>query len=450
MDEKLKEMLDKLQVKFDAQKTELEELTKNYMSVKNSHDELATKIGEGGDSEKFNEQIEELKNELSDITTKFNKALSQPVIEEGAEKNALKELVVKSFGSWISGSKSSSSKDFIEHVKSFSEGQFKAVNITNAADGGLAVAEVLFRDVIEYAREFSPIVSLVKFMPAMTRNFREMVLVSYPSTQEGIENVAGTAIAETTTPTYKEVKSKEFKINAKPRITDEAMYGADIDIYGKLVELLGIQLGVALAAQILYGNGADKNARGILSSNRLDITDGTGESWKPTLAANPANARSADFFPAIGTGVSASLGLDFEAICDYVIDVCNFLPTMYLQGAEWVMNRKTKGLFEKVRNKDGDPIFRNGYINGVNVLLLNGYPVRLDDTYPDVAADKPFATFGRLDRAFAINNGDVNKMLLDPYSVDGCTVIKTDKEYFEMIQNSDAIVVCVATANAGA
>lgn len=450
MDEQLKQLLENLQLKFDAQKSELEKLTTNYMNVKNAHDDLVTKIGQGADETKFTDQINELKNELSDISTKFNKALSNPIVDEGAEKSAIKTIVVKSIGSWISGAKSNSNADFIEHVKSFGEGQFKAANLTNAADGGLAVAEVLFRDVIEYAREFSPIVSLVKFMPAMTRNFREMVLVSYPSTQAGIENVAGVTIAETATPTYKEVRSKDFKINAKPRITDEAMYGADIDIYGKLVALLGVQLGISLANQILYGNGADKNARGILSSNRVDITDVTGESWKPTLHATPASARNADFFPAIGTGVSGSLGADFEAVCDFVVDVCNMLPTMYLPGAEWVMNRKTKGLFEKVRNNDGDPIFRTDYRNGVAVLMLNGYPVRIDDTYPDVAADSTFATFGRMDLAFAINNGDIDKMLLDPYSVDGCTVIKTDKEYFEMIQNSDAIIICAATANSGA
>ena len=54
---------------------------------------------------------------------------------------------------------------------------------------------------------------------------------SYPSVAEGIENVAGTDFAQTTTQEYKEVKSKEFKVSAKPRITDEAMYGADIDLY---------------------------------------------------------------------------------------------------------------------------------------------------------------------------------------------------------------------------
>jgi hypothetical protein len=40
-------------------------------------------------------------------------------------------------------------------------------------------------------------------------------------------------------------------------------------------------------------------------------------------------------------------------------------------------------------------------------------------------------------------------MLLDPYSVDGCTVVKMDKEMFEMVGSSDAILVCAATANAG-
>ena len=89
---------------------------------------------------------------------------------------------------------------------------------------------MLSSDVIEYAREFSPILGQVGRKPT-TRDYRELVLVSYPSVQEGIENVAGTSITETTTQEYKEVAARVFKVNAKPRITDEAMYSADIDLY---------------------------------------------------------------------------------------------------------------------------------------------------------------------------------------------------------------------------
>jgi HK97 family phage major capsid protein len=360
------------------------------------------------------------------------------------QKQAMHEAVLKPvIGAWI---KQKDKTEFFSFVKDGSTEQFKSLNITNADEGGRAVAEILSRDVIEYAREYSPILGQVGRKPSMTRNFRELVLVTYPSVQEGIENVAGTQISQTTTQEYKEVRSKEFKVNAKPRITDEAMYGADIDLYGDLIRLLGREISIYLAAQVLYGNGTGKNARGILSSNRVDITDGTGESFKPTLAADPADARDANFYPVYPTGVSGSLGADDKAIVDFIIDLTNTLPTQYLPGAKFHMNRKTKGVLEKVRDANDKPIFMESYRVG-EPPMLRGFPVVIDDTLPDLEADSTPIVFGNLQQAFAINDGDIDKMLIDPYTVDGCTVVKYDKEMFEIVQNTDAILVVAATTN---
>ena len=422
--EELKALLEKAVADVEAQNAKNEAVTTKVKA-------LETKL-ESAPSE---EKMEEILNEISDLRSKMAAPITQPV----DQVKAVREVATNALAAFI---KSGQKEDVFSFVKSHSADQFKTLNITNADEGGRAVAEVLSRDVIEYAREYSPILGEIG-RKNLTRNYRDLVLVTYPSTQEGIENLAGTKISETTTQEYKEVASKEFKINAKPRITDEAMYGADIDIYGQLTRLLGREISISLAAQVLKGNGTGKNCRGILSSKRVDIASGTGQSWKPTLAANPADARDADFFPAKATGVDGSLGADDAAIVDFVIDCANELPTEYLGGAKWYMNRKTKGLFEKVRDADGNPIFRMNYREGG--LQLNGFPVVIDDTMPDVASDSLFAIFGDLSKAFALSNGDIDKMLLDPYTVDGCTVIKTDKEYFEIVQQSDAILILAAT-----
>ena len=92
------------------------------------------------------------------------------------------------------------------------------------------------------------------------------------------------------------------------------------------------------------------------------------------------------------------------------------------------MNRTTKGIFEKVRDTQGDPIFLHDYIEGLvgKQLILNGYPVVIDDT---------------------MANGDIDQMLLDPYTKKGSLIVYTEKEFFEMIQRSDAIIVAAATVN---
>ena len=441
---------------YEAQKDENSKLETKFKALDEKHVELLgkfDKLQESGDkdvsavkakSEELVKQLEELESEMSDLRTKQRPAIA--AISDEDQKKAMGQLGRKAVGEFVKSYKDGNNGDFFTFIKANVETQCKALNITNPSEGGLAVAEILSRDVMEYAREFSPIINHVGMKSAITRDYRQLIKVTYPSVQEGIENVAGSTIAETTTQTYVEVKSNVFKLNAKPRITDEAMYGSDIDIYADLRESLGEEIGIYLAAQLLFGNGTGKNARGILSSNRVDITDLTGESFKPTLGAG---RRDSDFYPVKTTGVSGSIGTDDVAIVDFVIDTCNELPTRYLNGAMWYMNRKTKGLFEKVRDADDKPIFMYDYVEGLpgKRLVLNGYPVVIDDTMPDVAADSLFAIFGRLDMAFAINNGDIDKLLVDPYSSDGCTVIKMDKEFFEMVQRSNAILVCAATAN---
>jgi len=449
--DEIKALLETATTKFAEAKKENEQTQVQVKTLETKLAEMQTKfdkVNTGNDDDakvKLADQINELQAEVSDLRTKAAKP-AVAVIDSKAQKDALVHVARKAIGAFIKGKNGQNDGDFFNFIKQHAENQMKTLNITNAAQGGLAVAEILSREVLDYARELSPVVAEIGLKPAITRDYRQLIKVTYPSVQAGIENVAGSAIAETTTQTYNEVKARVFKLNAKPRITDEAMFGTDIDIYSDLVSSLGEEVGIYLAAQILFGNGTGKNARGILSSNRVNITDLTGESWKPTLGVG---ARSPDFYPAFATGVSGSLGATDVDIVNFVIDVCNTLPTRYLNGAKWYMNRKTKGLFEKVRYDDGKPVFTYDYIEGLpgRRLMLNGYPVVIDDTLPNVAANSLFAIFGRLDLAFAMNNGDIDKMLLDPYTVDGCTVIKMDKEFFEMAQRSDAILVLAATAN---
>ena len=335
---------------------------------------------------------------------------------------------------------------FFDFVKNHATEQCKTLNLGTPAQGGLAVAETLDRDVMEYARDFSPIVSLVGYKASLTRSYRQLILITYPGVAEGVENIAGTKPAETSTQTYTEVKSKEFKLYAEPRITNEALYGTDIDVYSDLIALLGEQIAIYLAAQILKGDGQDKNCRGILSSNRVDITNETGKSFLPTLTADGNGARPADFYPVITTGVEGKIAADDKSMVDWVITTMSKLPSRYRRNAKWIMNENTKLMFELVRNANEDPIFRPDYINGEG-FLLNGKPVVIDDTMPDVAKDSLFAMYGDLSMAFAYNNGDIDQMLLDPYTSKGNLIVYTEKEYFEMMQRSDAIIVCAATTN---
>lgn len=449
----LKELITKATANFEAQKQENTQILAKMTSLSEKFTELKgefEKLREGGDmdtAKKMADQMDDVLNQLSDLRGKVKNPAA--AITDVNQKKAVQDLVMKAFGKSIKNSKSSK-QDIMSELRDQIDLEVKALNITTPAEGGYAVAEVLSRDVMDYAREMSPIAQYVGRKPEMTRDYRQLIKVSYPGVAEGIENVAGTAPAVTTTQEYVEVKAKEFKLYASPYITNEALMGTDINVYQDLIASLGEEIGIYLGSQILFGNGTGKNARGILSSKRVDITNLTGESFKPTLAADPANARDSDFYPVHATGVSGALGTDDVSAVNFIIDVTNTLPSRYLANAGWYMNRKTKGVFEKLRDAQDRPVFTYDYIEGTagRRMLLNGYPVIIDDTMPDIAANSTFAIFGDLSRAYAIADGDINQMLLDPYTKKGGLLVYTEKEFFEMVQHSDAILVLAATANA--
>lgn len=446
----LQALITKATENFMTQKGENEKLTVKLKAMETKHDELKgefEKLRDAGDvdgAKKIADTVTELVDEMSDLRSKHKNPAA--AISSEDQKKAMRSIVMKAVGHIIKDN-SKQKGDVFDSIKAEIDLQVKTLNISTPAQGGLAIAEVLSMDVMDYAREFSPIAQLVMMKSGMTRDYRQMIKITYPGVSEGIENVAGTVPAETSTQEYSEVKSKEFKLYAQPRITNEALYGTDIDVYGDLLACLGEEIGIYLASQLLYGDGAGKNARGILSSNRINITNLTGESFLPTLTPTGVGARNPDYYPVLPTGVSGAIGTDDVAIVNYVIDMTNTLPTRYLGNARWVMNRKTKGVFEKVRDADDRPIFVHDYIPGLpgKQLILNGYQVVIDDTMPDIAANSTFAIFGDLRNAFAMADGDIDQMLLDPYTKKGNLIVYTEKEFFEMVQRSDAILVAAAT-----
>lgn len=446
--EELKALIQKATENYEAQKKANQKLETEFKSLSDKHTELLgkfEKLQEGGDKDaaaQLAKSIEELQDEMSDLRSKHQAPIAK--ISDEQQQQALKSIAKKAVGAFLKTKDKQG--DFFEFIENNAVEQCKTLNISSPETGGLAVAEILSRDVMDYYRDVSPIVGEVGRKSAMTRNYRQMIRVSWPSVAEGTENVAGVVPTETSTQEYVEVKSKEFKMYASPRITNEALSGVDVDIYSDLVMALGEEQGVYLANQILYGNGNDKNARGILSSNRFDITDLTGESFKPTLAPDPANARDPDFYPAYATGVDGAIGADDKAKVDWLLTFMRKLPKRYRGNAKLYMNENTLLEFELLRDANENPVFRVSYMDGEP--RLNGKPVVIDDTMPDIASDAAFIIYGDLPMAFAINDGDIDQMLLDPYTKKGSLIVYTEKEMFEMAQRSDAILIGVATTNA--
>ena len=428
-----------LELKVNEKDTQLSELKTKFEALQQQMTD-----GGGEEAKKLTDAMDEVKNEISDLRSKMRNPVA---VAPQDVKAALREVARKSFNTFVKEAKAEGHTDFGRFFKSI-EHEVKALGLSDGLGGAgtaaTAVAEILSMDLIEYGREFSPILGEINMRSGLTRDFRELVLSKYPTIADGIENAAGTDFPTTGTQEYGEVKTDVIKLMANAPITDEAFYGTTYNVYSDLVRLLGDQLAVTFAAKVIYGDGNDKNGRGILSSSRVDITASTGESWKPSMGVG---ARSHDVFPAYATGVSGALGADDEAVQDFIEDVIARLPTKYLANASWKMNRKTRAVLAKVRDNNGRPVFKRNMIEG-GVDRIAGFPVKLDDTMPDIAADSLPIIFGDLRAAFAMSNGDISYMQLNPYKKQGVTYVEHNHEVFTIMQASDAIIVIAATANA--
>lgn len=451
-----------LKAKNETLEAKAEKMEANQSEMLVKFEAISKQIEDGGGDikqlEDMAQTISDLQNEISDVRSKQQKP-SEAFTKDA--KDALKAIAGGAIGSFIAqkkregGVKADDFKAFMSVTADAVDAKIKSLNISTPADGGSAIAEILASDVLDYARNSFPILSEVGFKSGMTSNYRQLVNLGGVGVRRGSENTDGQSKLDadrkyesTSTQTYAEVKSNTFKVSAEPLISDEAMAMPDINIYNDLIIDLGIEVGEWLASEVTLGTGAlaggDGTARGILGS-RLDITNTTGESWKPTKGAG---RRNADVFPVYGTGVAGDLGATDKARVSWLLKFMRQLPTRYRSGAKLYMNENTLSYFELLRDANERPVFRVTYMEGEP--RLNGKTVVLDDNMPDIGTDAAFIMFGNLSLAYAINNGDVEQMQINPYIVRGATVVEYDKQMYEMIQRSDALLIGVSTTNSGA
>lgn len=380
--------------------------------------------------------LNETKNLMADLEAKMTNITVQVPKDEGFDVKAASDVLRKAMN------------------KDTATGQveIKALTIAGAGGESLAIDDELASTIIERARENVVILGAIGSKNVGSVNHREMVLATYPDVSETGENttLAGADWSATATQTYTEVVMKVGKQYAKPQITDEAASDPHIDLYGHLQTLLTAEIGRYWALQVLGGNGSANQINGILhdgkdagTTGHLDTrdatTDGTkGESWKD------AATRSPSVYPIIPTGAAATLPAAASDVIDLLIDATVVVPSKYLGASAWYMNRKTQAVLRKLKDADGKALLQ--FEAGAFTLL--GHPVVLEDYMPSPAAESFPIIFGDLNSAYRLCNIDEN-YLIDPYSVDGATQIKTSSRKGSLIGNNDAIVVIMCTDKDG-
>lgn len=136
------------------------------------------------------------------------------------------------------------------------------------------------------------------------------------------------------------------------------------------------------------------------------------------------------------TGVSG----DFPASdpADTLIDLVYTLRSSYRAGAHWVMNRSTQAEIRKIKDADGNYIWRPSDQAGQGATLMT-FPIAETEDMPSISADSFSIAFGDFGRGYLVVDRLGIRILRDPFSSKPYVLFYTTKRVGGGVQDFNAI-----------
>lgn len=293
----------------------------------------------------------------------------------------------------------------------------KSLNITTSADGGYTVPQELDASIEKRLAAVSPIRAISNVVQIGSSGYKKLVTVS--GAASGWVGEAG-ARTETTAPQFAEVTPPLGELYANPAATQSMLDDAFFDVEAWLADELVAEFGQKEGAAFVSGDGSDK-PKGFLSY---------------TTAATGDDARAFGTLEHMITGVSA----DFPAAdpSDILIDLVHSLKAGYRQNAAFVMNTDLVAEIRKMKDVDGQYLWRPGLTDGAVATLL-GYPVIEAADMPAMAAGSLSIAFGNFQRGYTVTDRMGTRVLRDPFSNKPYVHFYATRRVGGGVVNSDAI-----------
>ncbi|MCC8381732.1 phage major capsid protein [Xenorhabdus sp. PB30.3] len=233
-------------------------------------------------------------------------------------------------------------------------GEARSLSTSIPADGGYTVIPELNKQIMQQLADESVMRRICTIKTTRSNEYKQLVSVGGAAVAHGEE---GKARSETATPKMEEVSIKLFPIYAYPKTTQEIIDFSDVDMLGWLTSEIADTFVDTEETDLVSGDGS-KKAKGFLSYPRDN---------------------KADKVRAFGTLQKLEV-TSLEA--DSLIDLKFLLRNKYRKNAVWVMNSTTAANVQKLKNGNGDYIWRERLQAGDPDMLL-GLPVHYLEFMPD-------------------------------------------------------------------
>ena len=312
--------------------------------------------------------------------------------------------------------------DELRHWIKTGETRALATNTNGGADGGYSVIPQLDKDVMKRLTDNSVMRQIANIVKLATgaKEYKKLVSAGGAVVQHGTE---GAARGETATPKLNEVTIALNPIYAYPKTTQEILDFSSVDVLGWLTNEISETFTETEEIDLTNGDG-DKKAKGFLSYPRATAADKV----RPFGTLQKMEVQPA------------------KLTADVLIDLLFSLHSKYRKNAAWIMNSQTAGTLQKLKNGNGDYIWRDGLQVGSPSTLL-GLPVYYLENMPNAEGTNPFLAVGDFKRGYTIVDHETGvRTRPDNITEPGFYKIHTDKYLGGGVVDSNAIKVLEAKA----
>ncbi|MCV0233898.1 phage major capsid protein [Pseudomonas aeruginosa] len=298
--------------------------------------------------------------------------------------------------------------------------QAKALQIGVDADGGYAVPEELDRNIIELLRDESPMRQVCNQITVGTPDYKRLV------------NLGGAGSGwvgetdprpETSTPTLAQINAFMGELYANPQATQTSLDDMFFDAEGWLNSEAGREFSEKEGAAFLLGDGVNK-PKGLFAYPFAVAGDKT---------------RPYGTLQRLVSGTAAAFS------GDNLIDLVHAVKAGYRRAGTWMMNNLTFAYVRKLKDSEGNYLWRPGLEVGQPSILL-GYGITENEDMPDIAADANALAFGDFKRAYTIVDRIGTRVLRDPYTNKPYVGFYTTKRVGGMLVDSQAVKVLTLSA----
>ena len=302
-------------------------------------------------------------------------------------------------------------------------GELRNLTTANGEDGGYSVIPQLDKEVMKRLTDDSVMRQLcnVVRLPIGAKEYKKLVSAGGATVEHGTE---GTARNGTATPKLHEVTIALNSIYAYPKTTQEILDFSSIDVLGWLTDEISETFTETEEVDLTSGDG-NKKSKGLLTYERTTEND---------------KVRPFGKLQKIEVAGAANI----EA--DTLIDAFYTLHSKYRKNAVWVMSSTIAAALQKLKNKNGDYIWRDGLTTDAPATLL-GRPVYFLETMPTGGANQAVIAFGDFKRGYFIVDHETGvRTRPDNLTEPGFYKVHTDKYLGGGVVDSNAIKVIETTA----